>query len=137
MRCNKSIFVCPGKADGVTVTNTVSGLMGLKSDGSPWPGIGREKKTTYGGVSGNAIRPIALRAVSAVARALPGFPILATGGIDSADVGLQFLQAGATVLQVNIIQLLITFKIKSGFDHLIFYDFYFYNLKSLNKVFVE
>lgn len=94
-----------GKADGVTVTNTVSGLMGLKADGSPWPGIGREKKTTYGGVSGNAIRPIALRAVSAVARALPGFPILATGGIDSADVGLQFLQAGATVLQVNIIPL--------------------------------
>ena len=89
----------------MTVTNTVSGLMGLKADGSPWPAIGRQKKTTYGGVSGNAIRPIALRAVSAVARALPGFPILATGGIDSADVGLQFLQAGATVLQVNFIRI--------------------------------
>ncbi|KFM57333.1 Dihydropyrimidine dehydrogenase [NADP(+)], partial [Stegodyphus mimosarum] len=89
-----------GGADGVTVTNTVSGLMGLKSDAVPWPGIGKEKRTTYGGVSGNAIRPIALRAVSAVARAIPGFPILATGGIDSADAGLQFLHAGATVLQV-------------------------------------
>jgi dihydropyrimidine dehydrogenase (NADP+) len=31
---------------------------------------------------------------------LPGFPILATGGIDSADAGLQFLYAGASVLQV-------------------------------------
>ena len=50
--------------------------------------------------TGNAIRPVALRAVSAIARALPGFPILATGGIDSADVGAQFLMAGATVLQV-------------------------------------
>ncbi|XP_046880161.1 LOW QUALITY PROTEIN: dihydropyrimidine dehydrogenase [NADP(+)]-like [Hypomesus transpacificus] len=50
--------------------------------------------------SGNAIRPIALRAVSAIARALPGFPILATGGIDSAEAGLQFLHAGASVLQV-------------------------------------
>ncbi|KAM9487870.1 dihydropyrimidine dehydrogenase [NADP(+)] isoform 2-T2 [Clarias gariepinus] len=89
-----------GGADGVTATNTVSGLMGLKADGCPWPGIGRDKRTTYGGVSGNAIRPIALRAVSAIARALPGFPILATGGIDSAESGLQFLHAGASVLQV-------------------------------------
>ncbi|XP_053486342.1 dihydropyrimidine dehydrogenase a, tandem duplicate 1 isoform X1 [Ictalurus furcatus] len=89
-----------GGADGVTATNTVSGLMGLKADGSPWPCIGRDKRTTYGGVSGNAIRPIALRAVSVIARALPGFPILATGGIDSAESGLQFLHAGASVLQV-------------------------------------
>ncbi|XP_055886857.1 dihydropyrimidine dehydrogenase [NADP(+)]-like [Biomphalaria glabrata] len=89
-----------GKADGVTATNTVSGLMGLKSDGSPWPHVGKQKRTTYGGVSGNAIRPIALRAVSSIAISLPGFPILATGGIDSAEVGLQFIQAGASVLQV-------------------------------------
>uniref|UniRef100_A0AAY4C339 Dihydropyrimidine dehydrogenase [NADP(+)] n=1 Tax=Denticeps clupeoides TaxID=299321 RepID=A0AAY4C339_9TELE len=89
-----------GGADGVTATNTVSGLMGLKADGSPWPGVGRDRRTTYGGVSGNAIRPIALRAVSAIARALPGFPILATGGIESAESGLQFLHAGASVLQV-------------------------------------
>ncbi|XP_016112200.1 dihydropyrimidine dehydrogenase [NADP(+)]-like [Sinocyclocheilus grahami] len=89
-----------GGADGVTATNTVSGLMALKADATPWPGIGRSARTTYGGVSGNAIRPIALRAVSAIAKALPGFPILATGGIDSAESGLQFLHAGASVLQV-------------------------------------
>jgi len=45
----------------VTAINTVSGLMGLKSDGAAWPAVGQEKKTTYGGVSGNATRPIALR----------------------------------------------------------------------------
>lgn len=89
-----------GGADGVTATNTVSGLMGLKADGSPWPSVGSGKRTTYGGVSGTAIRPIALRAVTAIARALPGFPILATGGIDSAESGLQFLHSGASVLQV-------------------------------------
>lgn len=89
-----------GGADGVTATNTVSGLMGLRADGSAWPSIGKEKRTTYGGVSGNAIRPIALRAVTAIGRALPGFPILATGGIDSADAGLQFLLGGASALQV-------------------------------------
>jgi len=89
-----------GNADGVTATNTVSGLMGLKGDGTAWPNIGKKQLTTYGGVSGNAIRPIALKAVSAIAKALPGFPILATGGIDSAEVGLQFLHAGASVLQI-------------------------------------
>lgn len=89
-----------GGADGVTATNTVSGLMGLRADGTPWPAVGTEKRTTYGGVSGTAIRPIALRAVTSIARALPGFPILATGGIDSAESGLQFLHSGASVLQV-------------------------------------
>eukprot|EP00112_Aurelia_sp_Birch-Aquarium-sp1_P025242 Seg830.2 transcript_id=Seg830.2/GoldUCD/mRNA.D3Y31 product="Dihydropyrimidine dehydrogenase" protein_id=Seg830.2/GoldUCD/D3Y31 len=89
-----------GGADGCTATNTVSGLMHLKGDGTAWPSIGKEKLTTYGGVSGNAIRPIALRAVSAVANALPGFPILATGGIDSAYSALQFLHAGASVVQI-------------------------------------
>ncbi|XP_069497632.1 dihydropyrimidine dehydrogenase [NADP(+)] [Ambystoma mexicanum] len=89
-----------GGADGVTATNTVSGLMGLRADGTPWPAVGAGQRTMYGGVSGNAIRPIALRAVSVIAKELPGFPILATGGIDSAESGLQFLHAGASVLQV-------------------------------------
>ena len=42
-----------------------------------------------------------LQAVSSIANYLPGFPILATGGIESADTGLQFLNAGASVLQVR------------------------------------
>lgn len=94
-----------GGADGVTATNTVSGLMGLNANGNAWPAIGKESRTTYGGVSGSAIRPIALRAVSAIANALPGFPILATGGIESAETGLQFLNAGASVLQVTFLRL--------------------------------
>ena len=55
-----------GGADGVTAINTVSGLMGLNTKGEAWPSIGAEKRTTYGGVSGNAVRPMALRAVSAI-----------------------------------------------------------------------
>ncbi len=50
----------------MTAINTVSGLMGLNSKGEAWPAIGVEKRTTYGGVSGNAVRPMALRAVSAI-----------------------------------------------------------------------
>lgn len=89
-----------GQADGVSAINTVSGLMGLDAIGTPWPAVGKMKKTTYGGVSGNATRPIALKAISSISQALLGFPILGIGGIDSGEVGLQFLQAGATLLQV-------------------------------------
>ena len=45
-----------GGADGVTAINTVSGLMGLQSSGVAWPAVGDAQRTTYGGVSGNAIR---------------------------------------------------------------------------------
>jgi dihydropyrimidine dehydrogenase (NADP+) len=89
-----------GGADGVAAINTVSGLMGLSSNGTPWPAVGLDKRTTYGGVSGNATRPMGLRAVSSVANALPGFAIMGIGGIDSADVTFQYLQAGASVVQV-------------------------------------
>ncbi|XP_078074940.1 dihydropyrimidine dehydrogenase [NADP(+)]-like [Mustelus asterias] len=89
-----------GGADGVTATNTVSGLIGVLADGTPVPAVGRDRRTTYGGVSGNAIRPIALRAVSSIGQAIPGFPVLAAGGIDSAEAGLQFLNCGASLLQV-------------------------------------
>ncbi|MFH4983836.1 hypothetical protein AB6A40_010545 [Gnathostoma spinigerum] len=89
-----------GGADGVTATNTVSGLMDLKPNGDAWPSVGVERRTTYGGLSGAMIRPIALRAVSAIANDLPGFPILASGGIDSAETALEFLMAGASALQV-------------------------------------
>ncbi|KAL3320770.1 hypothetical protein Ciccas_000541, partial [Cichlidogyrus casuarinus] len=89
-----------GGADGVTATNTVSGLLNLNSNGVAWPAVGDVQHTTYGGLSGNTIRPIALKAVSSIANKFPGIPILATGGIDSAEAGLQFLNAGASVLQV-------------------------------------
>lgn len=89
-----------GNADGVSAINTVQGLMSVKADGSPWPAVGTDKRTTYGGVSGNATRPQGLRAVSSIANKLPGFPILGIGGIDSADVALQFLQCGASIVQV-------------------------------------
>lgn len=89
-----------GGASGVTAINTVSGLMSIEPDGKPWPAVGKEARTTYGGVSGNAIRPLALRAVASIAKALPGFPILATGGIDSAESALQFIMAGASCVQV-------------------------------------
>jgi len=89
-----------GGADGVTAVNTVSTLQTIKPDSEAWPAVGNEKRTTYGGMSGNAVRPIALKAVASIANHLPGFPILATGGIDSADATLQFIHAGASTVQI-------------------------------------
>lgn len=65
-----------GGAWGGAAINTVSGLMYVKPDATAWPAVGIDKRTTYGGVSGNATRPMGLRAVSAIAKALPDFAIL-------------------------------------------------------------
>jgi dihydropyrimidine dehydrogenase (NADP+) len=89
-----------GGADGVTAINTISGLMGLNASAIAWPAVGVEKRTTYGGVSGNATRPVALKAIASVAKWCPGLAIMGAGGVDSADVTLQFLFAGASVVQV-------------------------------------
>ena len=54
-----------------------------------------------GGLSGPAIRPLAVRMVYQVARALPDTPLMGIGGIaDLSDV-LEFLAAGATAVQVG------------------------------------
>lgn len=89
-----------GGATGVTAINTVSGLMGFKSNGEPWPAVGQQKLTTYGGMSGNAARPMALRAVSSICNKIPDFPVMATGGADTAGVCVQFLQCGAGLVQI-------------------------------------
>lgn len=84
----------------MTAINTVSGLMGLKANSNAWPAIGVEQNTTYGGLSGTAVRPVALRNVSAIANSLRGFAIMAAGGVESAETAMQFLHCGASVVQV-------------------------------------
>eukprot|EP01129_Flabellula_baltica_P010680 TRINITY_DN4535_c0_g1_i1.p1 TRINITY_DN4535_c0_g1~~TRINITY_DN4535_c0_g1_i1.p1 ORF type:complete len:971 (-),score=260.37 TRINITY_DN4535_c0_g1_i1:280-3192(-) len=89
-----------GGADGVTAINTISGLMHVLPDATPWPKVGASSMTTYGGVSGNATRPVALRKITTIARVERDLPIMGTGGIDSADAALQFLYAGCSVVQI-------------------------------------
>ena len=54
-----------------------------------------------GGLSGPAIRPIAVRMVYQVAKALPGVPLMGIGGIAELSDVLEFLAAGATAVQVG------------------------------------
>ena len=54
-----------------------------------------------GGLSGPAIRPLALRCVSVLTEALPGTPVIAAGGIMDAADARAFLTAGARAVQVG------------------------------------
>jgi len=54
-----------------------------------------------GGLSGPAIKPIALRCVWQVHRALPSVPLIGMGGISSATDAIEFLLAGATAVAVG------------------------------------
>jgi dihydroorotate dehydrogenase (NAD+) catalytic subunit len=54
-----------------------------------------------GGLSGPALRPIALRLVYQVASALPNVPIVGCGGVMSGDDAVEFLMAGASAVQVG------------------------------------
>jgi dihydroorotate dehydrogenase (NAD+) catalytic subunit len=54
-----------------------------------------------GGLSGPAIRPLAVRMVYEVARALPAVPLMGIGGVSELSDVLEFLAAGATAVQVG------------------------------------
>jgi dihydroorotate dehydrogenase (NAD+) catalytic subunit len=82
-------------ADGVTLINT---LLGMAID----PDTGRpELANTYGGLSGPAIRPVAVRNVHQVHAALPDLPILGCGGARTVGDVVQFLRAGASAVAVG------------------------------------
>jgi dihydroorotate dehydrogenase (NAD+) catalytic subunit len=57
--------------------------------------------TPVGGLSGPAIKPVALAAVYQVARALPNVPVMGVGGIATAEDAIEFLLAGAWAVQVG------------------------------------
>jgi dihydroorotate dehydrogenase (NAD+) catalytic subunit len=82
-------------ARGVTLINTIPGYAIDPSSGRPRLASG------IGGLSGPAIKPIALLAVHRVAEALPQIPVIGVGGVTTAADALEFMAAGAWAVQVG------------------------------------
>ncbi len=89
-----------GGAHGISLINTVQSVAGVDIDRFvPYPSVGG--LGTHGGLSGPAIRPIALHMVGSLARC-PEFhlPISAIGGISEWRHVVEFLLLGASTVQV-------------------------------------
>jgi dihydroorotate dehydrogenase (NAD+) catalytic subunit len=81
-------------ADAVSLINTLRGMALHPRTGEPWLG-GRT-----GGVSGPAVRAIALAQVAEVASRVT-IPVVGMGGVQSAEHAREFLKAGATLVAVG------------------------------------
>ena len=79
---------------GVSAINTVRGILGVDLDSA------RPVLSTYGGVSGDYIRPMALASVATIAQTVD-IPISGIGGISSARHALEFMMLGASTVQVG------------------------------------
>jgi dihydroorotate dehydrogenase (NAD+) catalytic subunit len=84
-----------GGADAVSLVNTFRGMA------VDWKKRRPVLANDIGGLSGPAIKPLALRMVWEISRALPDLPIIGIGGISEADDALEFLVAGASAVQVG------------------------------------
>ena len=99
-------------ADSVSLINT---LLGMAID------VERRRpmlSTVTGGMSGPAVRPIAVRMVWQVAKAV-GIPVVGLGGIRTASDALEFIMAGASAIQVgtaNFIDPAVTMHIIDGLE---------------------
>lgn len=90
-----------GKADGVSLINTINSVMGIDLDTlEPKPTLGG--KMAHGGYCGPAVKPIALHMVSSIATdsRLKGLAISGIGGISTWRDAAEFLLLGATSVQV-------------------------------------
>jgi dihydroorotate dehydrogenase subfamily 1 len=86
-------------ADGISAINTILSCVGIDLETlRPMPTV--EGYTTPGGYSGLAARPIALRHVMEIAKALPGTPISGMGGIYHGGDAAQFIALGCHTVQV-------------------------------------
>ena len=101
-----------GGADALSLINT---LTGMKID------INRRKfvlANKTGGMSGPAVKPVAVRMVYQTAQAVK-LPIIGMGGIMNAEDALEFILAGATAVSVgtaNFIDPMTTLKVAEGIE---------------------
>jgi dihydroorotate dehydrogenase (NAD+) catalytic subunit len=81
-------------ADAISAVNTLPGMAMDRQRRRPLLG------NVYGGLSGPALKPVALRVVYEVAQTVK-IPVVAIGGVGSLDDVLDFLYAGAVAVQVG------------------------------------
>ena len=99
-------------ADSVSLINT---LMGMAID------IERRRPVlsiATGGLSGPAVKPVALRMVWQVAKAVK-IPVVGLGGISTATDAIEFLMAGATAIEIgtaNFIDPTVTIRVRDGIN---------------------
>ena len=97
-------------ADSVSLINTV---LGMAID------VERQRpclSTITGGLSGPAVKPIAVRMVWQVAKAV-SIPVVGLGGISTAEDAIEFLMAGATAIEIgtaNFIDPAVLLKVRDG-----------------------
>ena len=99
-------------ADSVSLINTLMGMAIDTERRCPKLSIGT------GGLSGPAVKPVALRMVWQVARAVK-IPVIGLCGISSAQDAIEFLMAGATAIEIgtaNFIDPAIAYKVKTGIN---------------------
>ena len=84
-------------ADGLSLVNTVPGMVIDTMTMRP------ALAGLFGGLSGPAIRPLAVRCVWQVREALPDVPIIGTGGVRTGRDALEFLLAGAAMVAVGTV----------------------------------
>ena len=83
-----------GGAAGLTLINTLLGLhLDLKTRR---PVLGND----FGGLSGQAVKPVAVRMVAQVRQAT-SLPIIGVGGINSPEDAAEFILAGASAVQIG------------------------------------
>ncbi len=81
-------------ADAVSLINTITGMSINLQTRTP------HLKNITGGLSGPAIKPVALRMVWQVAKSV-SIPVIGMGGIMTAEDALEFMIAGATAVQIG------------------------------------
>jgi dihydroorotate dehydrogenase (NAD+) catalytic subunit len=82
-------------ADGLSLVNTVFGMaIDVESRRPKLAG-------TTGGLSGPAIRPVAVRSIHEIHRAFPHVPLIGQGGVATATDALELILAGATAVAVG------------------------------------
>jgi dihydroorotate dehydrogenase (NAD+) catalytic subunit len=83
-----------GGADAVSLINTIKATAIDPVSGSPAIGAGS------GGLSGPAVRPVALQQVRAI-RSRVSIPVIGMGGVTDGESALEFLRAGASLVAVG------------------------------------